>query len=130
MTFRSCKGKHKPLLKHLQLSTEILILTLQKIEYWTIIKRIKILHRIFYTEWWSCGLSQVKTGEAQTEPQDYNALEIHRIYVLQTYHGKNIGQQLPILLYKWGIINGASYIWLGVWVMISANKTIMQLKLK
>jgi GNAT superfamily N-acetyltransferase len=35
----------------------------------------------------------LNSGEAQTEPQDYNALKFI-IYVLQTYHGKNIGQQL------------------------------------
>jgi ribosomal protein S18 acetylase RimI-like enzyme len=61
------------------------------------------------------GYLKLNSGEAQTEPQDYNALEIHRIYVLQTYHGKNIGQQLLDFALQMGHHKQASYIWLGVW---------------
>jgi ribosomal protein S18 acetylase RimI-like enzyme len=61
------------------------------------------------------GYLKLNLGEAQTEIKDNDALEIERIYVLQQYHGKNVGQ----LLYQKAIdianqIN-ARYVWLGVW---------------
>ena len=61
------------------------------------------------------GYLKLNTGEAQTEPQDTNALEIHRIYVLQSYHGKNIGQQLFDFALQMGHEKQVNYIWLGVW---------------
>ncbi|HEX8019642.1 GNAT family N-acetyltransferase [Mucilaginibacter sp.] len=61
------------------------------------------------------GYLKLNLGEAQTEIKDNHALEIERIYVLQAFHGKKVGQ----LLYDKAIqiagqIN-ASYVWLGVW---------------
>lgn len=61
------------------------------------------------------GYLKLNFGEAQTELKDDKALEIERIYVLQKFHGKNVGQ----LLYEKAIqiakhIN-ADYVWLGVW---------------
>ena len=53
------------------------------------------------------GYLKLNTGGAQTEPQQENALEIERIYVLGTHHGHGVGQAL----YQ----RAASYIWLGVW---------------
>ena len=61
------------------------------------------------------GYLKVNFGPAQTELQDGNSLEIERIYVLQDYHGKKVGQ----LLFEKAIAiakdNSCSYIWLGVW---------------
>jgi ribosomal protein S18 acetylase RimI-like enzyme len=61
------------------------------------------------------GYLKLNFGQAQTELKEDNALEIERIYVLQEFHGKKVGQ----LLYEKAIqIAGqknADYIWLGVW---------------
>ncbi len=61
------------------------------------------------------GYLKINFGNAQTEPQDPNALEIERIYVLQKYHGKQVGA----LLYEHALAiakaRKAPYIWLGVW---------------
>ncbi len=61
------------------------------------------------------GYLKVNFGESQTELKDNKALEIERIYVLQAYHGKQVGQ----LLYNKAIdiakANNCEYLWLGVW---------------
>lgn len=61
------------------------------------------------------GYLKINLGLAQTELQDSQALEIERIYVLQAYHGKQVGQ----LLYEKAIAHakelGVQYVWLGVW---------------
>lgn len=61
------------------------------------------------------GYLKINFGDAQTEKQDENSLEIHRIYVLQSYHGKNIGQQLLDFALQIGHKKQVNYIWLGVW---------------
>ncbi|MEN2413099.1 GNAT family N-acetyltransferase [Flavobacterium mesophilum] len=61
------------------------------------------------------GYLKLNTGEAQTEKQDKNALEIERIYVAKEFHGKNIGQELYAQALKTATELSASYIWLGVW---------------
>ena len=61
------------------------------------------------------GYLKVNFGDAQSEKQDPNALEIERIYVLQQYHGKQVG----VLLYEQALTiakeRKAPFIWLGVW---------------
>ena len=61
------------------------------------------------------GYLKVNFGDAQSEKQDPNALEIERIYVLQQYHGKQVGA----LLYEQALAiakeRKAPFIWLGVW---------------
>lgn len=61
------------------------------------------------------GYLKVNWGDAQSENQDPNALEIERIYVLQQYHGTQVG----VLLYEQALAiakaRKAPYIWLGVW---------------
>ncbi len=61
------------------------------------------------------GYLKINIGDAQTEKQDINAIEIERIYVLSEYHGKKVGQ----LLYEQAINlaqeRKATYVWLGVW---------------
>lgn len=61
------------------------------------------------------GYLKVNLGDAQSEKQDPNALEIERIYVLQQYHGKQVGA----LLYEQALAiakaRRAPYMWLGVW---------------
>ena len=61
------------------------------------------------------GYLKINFGEAQTEIMEGNSLEIHRIYVLQTFHGKNVGQLLLDKAKNIGQTNGVTLIWLGVW---------------
>ncbi|TDS12274.1 GNAT family N-acetyltransferase [Sphingobacterium paludis] len=61
------------------------------------------------------GYLKLNVGQSQTEIQDNDALEIERIYVLNEFHGKKVGQ----MLYKKAIDiakqQHATYVWLGVW---------------
>lgn len=61
------------------------------------------------------GYLKVNFGAAQTELQDANAVEIERIYVLQDYHGKQVGQLLFEKAMAIAKSNRCDYIWLGVW---------------
>jgi diamine N-acetyltransferase len=61
------------------------------------------------------GYLKLNTGEAQTELQDTNALEIERIYVKAAYHGKKVGQLLYDIALEVARAERKSYIWLGVW---------------
>ncbi|HNP53726.1 MAG TPA: GNAT family N-acetyltransferase [Ferruginibacter sp.] len=61
------------------------------------------------------GYLKLNKGKAQTELNDADALEIERIYVLQAYLGKNIGQLLFNKALAVANELGASYLWLGVW---------------
>lgn len=70
---------------------------------------------VVYSNEEAIGYLKINFGDAQTETISENTLEIHRIYVLQTFHGKNIGQ---LLLDKVKIIaknTGVDSVWLGVW---------------
>lgn len=61
------------------------------------------------------GYLKVNFEGSQTEKQHENATEIERIYVLNAYHGKKVGQ----LLYEKALAlaqeRKSYYIWLGVW---------------
>lgn len=72
----------------------------------------------FYIAWEEdnpVGYLKVNTGNAQTELQDDASLEIERIYVKKSHHGKKVGQ----LLYDQALETAQqlkkSYLWLGVW---------------
>lgn len=52
---------------------------------------------------------------AQTELKENNALEIERIYVLKSFHGKNVGQLLLQTAKNSARQKGLNFIWLGVW---------------
>ena len=54
-------------------------------------------------------------GPSQTELKDETALEIERIYVIQEYQGKKVGQQLYEKAIQVAIEKKAQYVWLGVW---------------
>jgi diamine N-acetyltransferase len=62
------------------------------------------------------GYLKINSGDAQTELQDKNALEIERIYVLKEYQGKKIGQLLYEKALQIAVRAKADYLWLGVWV--------------
>jgi ribosomal protein S18 acetylase RimI-like enzyme len=61
------------------------------------------------------GYLKTNTGEAQTELMDLNAFEIQRIYVLQAYHGKRVGQLLIEKALEEARKTTCAYVWLGVW---------------
>jgi ribosomal protein S18 acetylase RimI-like enzyme len=61
------------------------------------------------------GYLKVNVGEAQNEPQDPDALEIERIYVLQEFHGKGVGLMLYEQALSVALEQNVPYIWLGVW---------------
>jgi len=61
------------------------------------------------------GYAKVNTGNAQTEPQDANALEIERIYVRAPFQGKGLGSWLLGKLISLAREEGKTYVWLGVW---------------
>jgi ribosomal protein S18 acetylase RimI-like enzyme len=61
------------------------------------------------------GYLKVNFGAAQTEIQDANSLEIERIYVLQDYHGKQVGQLLFEKAMAIAEQKKVNFIWLGVW---------------
>ena len=61
------------------------------------------------------GYIKVNFGKAQTERIEGNTLEIHRIYVMQSFHGKKIGQLLLNQVLKIARNAGCESIWLGVW---------------
>lgn len=61
------------------------------------------------------GYLKLNTRQAQTEPQDSEALEIERIYVLQAYRGRKVGQMLYEKAIQVAQQENVPYIWLGVW---------------
>lgn len=61
------------------------------------------------------GYLKLNTGKSQTELKDVNAVEIERIYVVQAYHGKKVGQILYEKAMQISQEVGAEYVWLGVW---------------
>jgi len=61
------------------------------------------------------GYMKLNFRDAQTEKQKENNLEIHRIYVLQAFHGKKMGQLLLDEVLKIAKQMAVNSIWLGVW---------------
>ncbi|WP_281239324.1 GNAT family N-acetyltransferase [Flavobacterium praedii] len=61
------------------------------------------------------GYLKINLGDAQTEYFEEPTLEIQRIYVLQAFHGKKIGQLLLDEAIKIAKQLAVDFIWLGVW---------------
>lgn len=61
------------------------------------------------------GYLKVNSGEAQTELQDETSLEIERIYVKSSHHGKKVGQLLYEKALEIAVELRKKYLWLGVW---------------
>jgi len=73
---------------------------------------------LFYIAWdngAAIGYLKVNTGEAQTELREEHSLEIERIYVLNEYHGKKVGQLLYDQALEVAGHLGKTSVWLGVW---------------
>lgn len=72
----------------------------------------------FYFAKWEgipIGYLKLNFGPAQKTVQDNKSLEIERIYVLEKYHGKHVGQALMDKARSVAMENGMDYLWLGVW---------------
>ncbi|WP_074722848.1 GNAT family N-acetyltransferase [Flavobacterium frigoris] len=61
------------------------------------------------------GYLKINFGSAQTELMNEHAMEIHRIYVLQEYHGEKVGQLFIDQVLEIAHQRQVEYIWLGVW---------------
>jgi ribosomal protein S18 acetylase RimI-like enzyme len=61
------------------------------------------------------GYLKLNFGESQTELKDSKALEIERIYVLNAYHGKKVGQLLYDKAIQVATELQVNFVWLGVW---------------
>ncbi|MCU7616448.1 GNAT family N-acetyltransferase [Chryseobacterium sp. PBS4-4] len=61
------------------------------------------------------GYLKVNIGDAQTELQNSNALEIERIYVSKDFHGQKVGQILYDKALQIAKDENVDYVWLGVW---------------
>lgn len=61
------------------------------------------------------GYLKINFGDSQTELKDGNGFEIERIYVLQEFHGKKVGQILYEKAIEIALQMKADYVWLGVW---------------
>ncbi|GEM53172.1 GNAT family N-acetyltransferase [Empedobacter brevis] len=61
------------------------------------------------------GYLKLNFGISQTELKGNSSLEIERIYVLQKYHGKKVGQLLYEKAMQLAKDKQVDYVWLGVW---------------
>lgn len=83
-----------------------------------IAKELDTPDSLFYIAWENdipVGYLKINTGIAQTEEQDEKALEIERIYVKSSHHGKKVGQLLYEKALELAQEQHNSYLWLGVW---------------
>lgn len=73
---------------------------------------------LFYMVWdmdMAVGYIKLNIGNAQTEPQGYEALELERIYIKNSHQGKKIGRLLYEKAAEVGRLRHKTWIWLGVW---------------
>ena len=61
------------------------------------------------------GYLKINCGDAQTELKNDNTLELERIYVLNEFHGKKVGQILFSKAIQVAEQMNVDYLWLGVW---------------
>ncbi|MDH6253776.1 ribosomal protein S18 acetylase RimI-like enzyme [Chryseobacterium sp. H1D6B] len=73
---------------------------------------------LFFIAWENddpIGYLKVNSGSTQTELKDDTALEIERIYVKSSHHGKKVGQLLYDKALEIAEQRKKAYLWLGVW---------------
>lgn len=61
------------------------------------------------------GYLKLNIGNAQTETHPDNHLEIERIYLQESHHGKGMGKQMIDFALACSKTLGKSIVWLGVW---------------
>ncbi|CAH0199449.1 GNAT family N-acetyltransferase [Chryseobacterium sp. Bi04] len=79
---------------------------------------LKTPDSLFYIAWEEdnpVGYLKINSGETQTELKDETGLEIERIYVKKSHHGKKVGQLLYDQALETAQQLSKSYLWLGVW---------------
>ena len=81
----------------------------------TELKNDNSLFYIAYLNIEPIGYLKINVADAQTETINGNTMELQRIYVLQNFHGKNIGQLLLDEVKKIAKNTGVDSVWLGVW---------------
>ena len=69
------------------------------------------------------GYAKINLGIAQTEQHNLAAMELHRIYVLQEFHGKKVAQKLFEKVLQIAREKKVPQLWLGVW---EENKRAIQ----
>ena len=82
------------------------------------LKEINTKGSIFYIAYFNdkpVAYLKINTGEAQTEKQGNESLEIQRIYVLSECKGKKIGSSLMKIAEEEALKANCKRIWLGVW---------------
>lgn len=79
---------------------------------------INTLGSIFFVALWEgdpAGYLKINLGKAQTEPMPSDHMELERIYVLQKFQQKGIGQNLLDHILRLAEQKGCNTLWLGVW---------------
>ncbi|GGH06305.1 GNAT family N-acetyltransferase [Mucilaginibacter phyllosphaerae] len=61
------------------------------------------------------GYLKLNYNAAQTELKDAHAVEVERIYVLNSFQGQQVGKQLMEFAMQQATSRQLKYIWLGVW---------------
>lgn len=61
------------------------------------------------------GYLKINFGVAQTDFKEDNSIEIERVYVLEEFQGKNVGQNLLNKAIEISRVKNAKSVWLGVW---------------
>lgn len=73
------------------------------------------------TTWWlldgeaPVGFVKVNRGEAQTEPDLHEGLEVEQIYLLASHHGRGLGGRLMEQAIATARRERFPFLWLGVW---------------
>jgi ribosomal protein S18 acetylase RimI-like enzyme len=73
---------------------------------------------VFFLVYWegkAVGFTKVRVGHEPPELAGTRVLEVERLYVDKDYQGKKIGLRLMENNMQYGLRNGYSVIWLGVW---------------
>ena len=61
------------------------------------------------------GYFKVNLGNAQTDFQDEDGMELERIYVTQDFQNQQIGQKMLDTVIEMAVQRKMRYLWLGVW---------------
>ncbi len=84
----------------------------------TLQKELCILGTSFYFVFMGnslAGYFKINEGEAQSDINDHNSLELERIYVLAEFQGKGIGRKILGEVKQMAKFKKKKYVWLGVW---------------
>ncbi|ART63810.1 GNAT family N-acetyltransferase [Kushneria marisflavi] len=61
------------------------------------------------------GYLKMNQGDAQTESQEEDGIEIERIYLLKAFQGRGLGRRLFDRAIAFARSSGSHFVWLGVW---------------